>query len=540
MRKIRPIVSKLLAAVLAMLLLLSLFAGCRITIVDPTQPQLSASDPTEGQETQAPQDSEPTATNPDANDPEPVPSDPGDPEQTPSRPENDSDSKPVESETAPPSSEATDPTEPDITEPDITEPEETEPVTEPEDTKPDPTDPPTEESTQTPTEPPTEGNTSHSFQIHFLDVGQADSALVLCGNEAMLIDGGNVADSSLLYSHLKSQGITHLDYVVATHAHEDHVGGLSGALNYASVDTVYCPVTSYNSNAFNNFVKAANKHGASITVPKVGHTFNLGSAKVQIVACNPNASDPNESSIMLRIVYGSTSFMFTGDGESEAESAALNSGYTLKSDVLKVGHHGSRTSTSYAFLRAVAPDHAVISVGYGNSYGHPTETVLSRLRDADAKVYRTDMQGTVIATSDGKTVKIRVTRNADADTLGPASPSTTEPPVIPTEPEDGGENTSEKIVDSIFALGNGQEYSEPVTLTGKVVSVEEISTQFKNATFTIQVQGSNGTKNLYCFRCNVKDGQPLTIEVGDTVTLFGTVKNYYGTIEYCYATFTVH
>lgn len=394
----------------ALLLLVSMLAGCGYSVQPSTtdapvqNPAISATQDTDSQQTISTDSSHTEETLPPMDTEENAGTQPPETTQKPA------DTQPP---TQPPS--ADDPTEPpaDTSAPDPTDP--------------DPTDSPATEAPTT-APPATSGNTSHSFQIHFLDVGQADAALVLCGDKAMLIDGGNSADSSLIYSHLKNQGITHLDYIIATHAHEDHVGGLSGALNYATVGTVYCPVTSYNSSAFRNFVKYVQQRGASITVPKPGLTFSLGSARVQIIACDPNASDPNNSSIILRITYGSTSFLFTGDAEREAEQAALNSGYTLKSDVLKVGHHGSSSSTSYVFLREVMPNHAVISVGKGNSYGHPTETVLSRLRDADAKVYRTDMQGTVIATSNGKTVTMRVTRNPDAETLGPAAPAPTDPP----------------------------------------------------------------------------------------------------------------
>ena len=252
-------------------------------------------------------------------------------------------------------------------------------------------------------------------------MGQADAALVLCDGRAMLIDGGNKGDSSLIYSYLKKHEVSHLDYIIATHGHEDHVGGLAGALNYATVGTAYCSVSSYDSEAFRDFVKYLNKQGKEITIPKPGDSFNLGSAFVQIIAVNGNASDPNNTSIILRIVYGDTSFLFTGDAEREAEQAALNSGYELESSVLKVGHHGSDSSTEYVFLRQVAPKYAVISVGENNTYGHPTEDALSRLRDAEVKTYRTDLQGTIICASDGTDVSFTVSKNMDADTLAPTA-----------------------------------------------------------------------------------------------------------------------
>lgn len=247
--------------------------------------------------------------------------------------------------------------------------------------------------------------TMDTLTVHFLDVGQADSALITCGDKTMLIDGGNVGDSSFLFRYLTDRGITKLDYLIATHAHEDHVGGLAGALNAAAAEVVYCPVTTYDSKAFNNFKKYAEESGAEIQVPKAGDGFELGTATVQILACN-TFSDTNNTSIVLRIIHGGNSFLFTGDAERETEATILEAGCDLSSTVLKVGHHGSETSTSYPFLREVMPSLAVISVGEGNSYGHPDDATLSRLRDAEVTVYRTDIHGTVIVESNGKELSV--------------------------------------------------------------------------------------------------------------------------------------
>lgn len=290
-------------------------------------------------------------------------------------------------------------------------------------------------SSESPTDAPNNTTTSpvvtppqnSSFEVHFIDVGQADAALILCDGKTMLIDGGNVGDSSKLYTYLKKHSVAHLDYVIGTHAHEDHIGGIAGALNYASVSTVYCPVTSYSTNAFNNFAKAVQKHNTSITVPSVGMTFSLGSANCKVLAVN-TSSDTNNSSIVLRITYGQTSFLFTGDAEREVEQVILNRGETLKSTVLKVGHHGSDTSSSYVWLREIMPEYAVISVGTGNSYGHPTEETLSRLRDADVKTFRTDLQGDIICISDGKTVSVIPSKNANADVFGGIGENSTQKP----------------------------------------------------------------------------------------------------------------
>ncbi len=255
-----------------------------------------------------------------------------------------------------------------------------------------------------------------SFQVHFIDVGQADSALVICDGHYMLIDGGNAGDSDLVYAYLERHGAERLDYMVASHAHEDHIGGLSGALNYAKVGTALCPVTEHSSKVFENMVKYLEEQGKSLTVPAPGDRFSLGSAQVEILGPVKEYDDTNDTSIVLRIDYGETSFLFTGDMETGAEEDLIQSGADLEATVLKVGHHGSDTSTGYQFLREVMPKYGVISVGEGNKYGHPSDEVLSRLRDAGTEVYRTDMQGHVIAESDGKTVTFRTEKEAVTST----------------------------------------------------------------------------------------------------------------------------
>ena len=281
--------------------------------------------------------------------------------------------------------------------------------------------------------------TDSDFAIHFIDVGQADAALVVCDGKTMLIDGGNVEDADLIYTYLKKQSVSHLDYVVCTHAHEDHVGGLSGALTAATAGTVYSPVTDYNSNAFRNFAAKAEERAGGLTVPVAGQVFSLGAASVTVVGPLKAYEETNDTSIVLRIVYGETSFLFTGDMESSAEADLLDAGAVLQSTVLKVGHHGSSTSTSYRFLREVAPKYGVISVGVGNQYDHPNEDVLSRLRDADVVLYRTDMQGDVVCVSDGVTVTFYTAKDNN----------------LPTNPTEGDKTTSDGSAVTEYAyIGN--------------------------------------------------------------------------------------
>ena len=279
-----------------------------------------------------------------------------------------------------------------------------------------PKETPAETPTEAPVEVPTETPESSTFSILFIDVGQGDSALVECDGHYMLIDGGNKADSDLIYTILKDKKIEHLDILVGTHADEDHVGGLAGALNYAKADLTLCPVLTYDSKAFENFAKYADKNGNGITIPNVGDTYSLGSAQIIVAAVNTDTNS-NDTSIVLKIVYKETSFLFTGDAEILTEETLSKSAFDLSATVLKVGHHGSATSSSEEFLKAVAPEYAVISVGEDNDYGHPTQTVLDRLGSLGVKVYRTDLQGDILCVSDGKTVTFEVEKNETADTL---------------------------------------------------------------------------------------------------------------------------
>ena len=208
-----------------------------------------------------------------------------------------------------------------------------------------------------------------------------------------------------MYSYLQRNGITYLDYILCSHPHVDHVGGLAGALNYASVGAAYCPVTEYNSRAFSSFVKYLAAQGKTITVPSPGETIRLGSAAVTFIGPADRTiaeEDENNASLILRIEYGATSFLFTGDAGKEEELSVLRTGEELRSTLLKVGHHGSYTASSKEFLEAVQPEYAIISVGKDNDYNHPHTSVLKRLEQFCDTVYRTDIDGEIVCRSDGK------------------------------------------------------------------------------------------------------------------------------------------
>ena len=241
-----------------------------------------------------------------------------------------------------------------------------------------------------------------ALDVYFLDVGQGDASLILCDGESMLIDGGPPAASRFIYSILtRDLKLQRLDHLIATHPHSDHVGGLSAALSACQPGLVYSPVYYFNDPVFLRFRELVLQRMCNFTMPLPGQSLSLGGARVTFLAPSKLFGDMNDNSICLRLDYGTTSFLFTGDAEVPEELELLSSGLPLHADVLKVGHHGSSTSSSEEFLNAVSPAYALIGVGAGNTYSHPSLEVLSRLASRQVRLYRTDLHGTIRVHSDG-------------------------------------------------------------------------------------------------------------------------------------------
>lgn len=246
---------------------------------------------------------------------------------------------------------------------------------------------------------------SENLKVHFIDVGQAEAILITVGSQSMLIDAGKNSDEELVVDYITSQGIEKLDYVIGTHPHEDHIGGLDAVIDSFDIGKIIMPKQIATTRTFEDVLTSIQNKEMKVTTPKVGDTYDLGQGKWTILSpSGENYSETNNSSIVIRLVHGNNSFLFTGDAEVSIEKEILNLGVNIESDLLKVGHHGSTTSTSVKFLDAISPEYAVILVGLDNSYGHPHREIIELLENKNIEILRTDELGTIIFNSDGETL----------------------------------------------------------------------------------------------------------------------------------------
>lgn len=245
---------------------------------------------------------------------------------------------------------------------------------------------------------------SGNLNVYFIDVGQADCIYINQGDYNMLIDAGNNEDGEKLVNYFKSLNIEEFNYVVATHPHEDHIGGMDDIINNFKIDEFFMPDKLSTSKTFEDVLDALSNNSLNYYAPQKGESFNLGDAKFKVIYSGDDTNDINDSSIILKMTYGSNSFLFTGDATSNVEKIILNE--DIESDVLKVAHHGSDYSSTDEFLDKVSPKYAVISVGENNSYNHPSSSTLDKLNKRNIKLYRTDLNGTIIFTSDGKNINV--------------------------------------------------------------------------------------------------------------------------------------
>ncbi|MBY6798299.1 MBL fold metallo-hydrolase [Clostridium botulinum] len=250
-------------------------------------------------------------------------------------------------------------------------------------------------------------NKSNELKVHYIDVGQGDSILVQTKDKNILIDAGTRKSSDSLISYLKKQHIKKLDYVIATHPHEDHIGGMPKVIEEFEISNFYAPKKTANTKIFKDMILQLKKKNLKINVAKKGVSLDLSnnSSLDFLAPVKDNYENTNDSSAVVKLTHGNTKFLFTGDAEKTSEKDILNSNEDLSSNVLKIGHHGSHSSSSKEFLDKIDPKIAIISCGKNNDYGHPHKETMKELNKRNIEVYRTDIDGNIVLTSDGENIK---------------------------------------------------------------------------------------------------------------------------------------
>lgn len=252
-----------------------------------------------------------------------------------------------------------------------------------------------------------DSTTSNMVKVHFIDVDQGDAILIQYKDKNMLIDSSTQKAEDKFLDYLKKLNIKKFDAVIATHPDEDHIGNMDEVIKKYSITNFYAPKATSTTKAFESMIRELKNKDLKIKPLKAGSTIDFDS-DVQLEVFAPNSDsyeDANNYSPIIKLTYGSNSMLFTGDAEKFSEKETLKKGYNLESDVLKVGHHGSSTSTSKDFLNAVNPSIAIISCGKNNKYGHPHKETIKALEDSKVKYYRTDLDGTIVLVSDGSNIK---------------------------------------------------------------------------------------------------------------------------------------
>lgn len=250
----------------------------------------------------------------------------------------------------------------------------------------------------------------YPFSVHYIDVGQADCELIICGGNSILIDAGDVDAYPSINAYLQAQNIETIDYFILTHAHADHIGSADDVLRNYKIENVIMPKYSEaampTSKVYEDLLYALQDSSAKVIAAKPGSTYTLDGCSFTIYAPNDDYTEINNSSVVIRLLYGNTSFLFQGDAEKKSETDILAAGFDVQADVLKIGHHGSKTSSTENYLRAVDPQLAIICCGENNSYNLPSDTILQRLDQLQIDYRRTDRNGTIVVSSDGNTISV--------------------------------------------------------------------------------------------------------------------------------------
>ncbi len=358
------------------------------------------------------------------------------------------------------------------------------------------------------------GNISESMdlEIDYIDVGQADSILVnLPNGEHLLIDAGTNDAGPTVVSFINSKNITTLDYVVGTHPHEDHIGGIDNVVDTFNIGKIYLPNITATTATYVDMMTAINNKHLTVTQAKAGVTLfdeqydNKTLKAVMLSPIDTSYAEVNNYSAVIRLTYGDTSYLFTGDAQDVVENELINSPVDLHANVLKVGHHGSSTSSTQAFLDAVDPQIGVISVGVGNVYGHPTPSTIDRLNANNIDIYRTDQDGTVSVKSNGTDILVN-TANGTSTMYLDINGNHDNPVVIneiSPAPATGNEwvelyNKTDASVDiSGYTIGNGntsQTIPTNTTIDANGYFVYQLTTaSLNNSGDEVNLYQSNGT-----------------------------------------------
>ena len=246
---------------------------------------------------------------------------------------------------------------------------------------------------------------NENLKVYYLDVGEADCILINSNGEYAVIDGGNTIDGNKIVKYFESLNVKDIKYVFGTHAHEDHIGGIANIIYNFNISKYYTTNVPSKFKSYYNVQKALNKKNLELSNPNNNDKYKLGESTIKVLYNGANEEDINNSSLILKLVYKNTSFLFTGDTTKEVEEKLLDK--DLKSNVLKVSHHGSNDASSANFLVKVHPEYAIISVGKDNEYYHPHQVTIDKLERLNTKIYRTDLEGTIIVTSDGNNIEVK-------------------------------------------------------------------------------------------------------------------------------------
>jgi len=246
-----------------------------------------------------------------------------------------------------------------------------------------------------------------NMMVHFIDVGQGDSILIQLPNQQnMLIDAGDNHKGQLVVDYLKEQGVSMIDYLIATHPHADHIGGMDNVIDQFEIGVIYMPRVAHTTKTYMELLEAIDEKNLRIRTAKAGVTITIDDVTVEILAPDSQleSDNLNDYSVVLKLIYGKTKFLLQGDAEKKSEEFILESGMDIKADVIKLGHHGSSTSSTPKYIEAVDPDYAIVMAGEGNKYGHPHKEVVALMNEKGITLYRTDRNGTIVVISDGNKV----------------------------------------------------------------------------------------------------------------------------------------